>query len=81
MSVSDAMTPVTGSNLTESNPCSTCYYSWLTAFGPKVDPVWACDYILKEQRRRPCKYGPGCTVYKPKEPDRVGWDRLEYGGR
>lgn len=56
--------------------CSQCFYSWKTIWGGDDHPLWACDYIGIENRRRPCKAGSGCTVFKPKRGNRqytAGW--------
>ena len=55
--------------------CSNCFYSW-KANVFDGGQIWACDYIGIENRRRPCKAGPGCTVFKPKSGNRqytAGW--------
>lgn len=55
--------------------CSLCYYSW-KANVFDGGQLWACDYIGIENKRRPCPFGPGCTVFKPKKNPRqytAGW--------
>ena len=68
-SVKDALTTpptyVTGEKLPEQprpdRNCKTCTMSmqvWLDDMGV----YYACDYLGRVGKRRPCEYGDGCTV-------------------
>jgi hypothetical protein len=51
--------------------CERCYYSRMVNVGANGQMMLACEYILHEYERRPCKPGAECTVYRP----RRGWRR------
>ena len=57
--------------------CEDCLYSWKTVLGNN-GPIWACDYIGYHDKRRPCKYGPDCTVFEPKDKARIRRVPLNY---
>ena len=44
--------------------CATCRYSWKTPLGSAEAPEFACDYLLRKKRRRPCPPGEECTVWE-----------------
>lgn len=47
--------------------CRDCVYSFKADVFDDGRQVWACDYIEIENKRRPCPYGAGCTVFKPRQ--------------
>lgn len=65
------------------NPCKDCVYYGRAG----AEPI--CEYILLEQRRRPCPPGEGCTVkivggaddMKQKLWDEVRARQLYEGGK
>lgn len=59
----------------DNKKCRKCRYS------DKVDGDWACCYILKELKRRPCPPGEKCTVDKPKSRKLEEQERMENHSR
>ena len=52
--------------------CKSCVYSCPVDFGSSGNPHTACVYILHTGKRRPCRPGEECTVYKPRQKDGAG---------
>jgi hypothetical protein len=61
--------------------CSDCYYSFEANAFDGGAPIWACDYIEFEHKRRPCPYGDGCTVFKPRKPGHRDYTSKWFEGK
>jgi hypothetical protein len=52
--------------------CKGCYYARWVNVGVGGEMMLACEYILNEYKKRPCKPGASCTVYRPRKKWRGG---------
>jgi hypothetical protein len=50
--------------------CRSCVYGGMVNVGQEGEMMWACQYILQEYERRPCRPGKECTVYQPRRRGR-----------
>jgi len=48
-----------------ADKCKTCIFSSEVNVGEDGEMLRACTYILYHGKRRPCKPGKDCTVYRP----------------
>ena len=55
--------------------CDSCRYSFRADVSGDGQMLTACVYILRTGTRRPCPYGEGCAVYRPREreTEKKGW--------